>query len=186
MHQCVRHSVCCCCFQTSLKMANKELEKWNSAFTDHPLLPAGTSPGNRLPYNILPIVRRKTMSVELNISNFLWCASIPSAFIAGDHKDHVWSTVSPEENVWHFFCRSSCSCADNSDIASFWRAFEGTGAPVPPHPMCLDFPDLNFLLSMSLASQRTMSWTWSSAKYLWLRNHVSPSLYWQVNVGTCS
>jgi hypothetical protein len=30
--------------QTSLKMANKELEKWNSAFTDHPLLPAGTSP----------------------------------------------------------------------------------------------------------------------------------------------
>ncbi|CAM6010800.1 unnamed protein product [Sphagnum balticum] len=44
MHQCVRHSVCCCCFQTSLKMANKELEKWNSAFTDHPLLPAGTSP----------------------------------------------------------------------------------------------------------------------------------------------
>jgi hypothetical protein len=52
--------------------------------------------------------------------------------------------------------------------------------------MCLDFPDLNFLLSMSLASQRTMSWTWSSAKYLWLRNHVSPSLYWQVNVGTCS
>jgi hypothetical protein len=75
--------------QTSLKMANKELEKWNSAFTDHPLLPAGTSPGNRLPYNILPIVCRKTTSVELNIHDFLWCASIPSAFIAGDLKDHL-------------------------------------------------------------------------------------------------